>query len=387
MHGSGAVVIGGDYRGLGAVRSLGRHGIPVWVLVSQHRLAAFSRFAVRSLPWPSGDGERLECLLRLAEKQRLSGWTLFPTADESVAFIARNFDVLGERFVLTTPPWPILRWAHDKRLTYRLAAELGLPYPRTHHPARPEDLDAFDGGYPVLVKPAVREGFNRLTHEKAWVAAGREELRARYADALGLVPPDVIMIQEMIPGGGTDQYSFAGLFRDGEALTCLVARRARQYPATIGRSSSYVETVDEADVEKLGRTILSRILLTGLAEVEFKRDPRDGAFKVLDINPRVWGWHTLGRAVGVDFTYLLWRLVHGLSVPEQRVPAGLRWARGLTDFATAAAEIAGGRLPVGPYLRSLRPPLERAIFAADDPLPALVELPLLAVLAARRGAF
>src|SRR5947209_625203 len=29
---AGAVVIGGDYRGLGIVRSLGRHGIPVWVL-------------------------------------------------------------------------------------------------------------------------------------------------------------------------------------------------------------------------------------------------------------------------------------------------------------------------------------------------------------------
>ncbi len=45
---TGALVIGGDYRGLGVVRSLGRHGIPVWVLKDEHGLAASSRYARRS---------------------------------------------------------------------------------------------------------------------------------------------------------------------------------------------------------------------------------------------------------------------------------------------------------------------------------------------------
>src|SRR5947207_2014310 len=61
----GALVTGADYRGLGVVRSLGRRGIPVWVLKrSGHRLAAASRFACRSLIWPTGDEpSRVEFLL------------------------------------------------------------------------------------------------------------------------------------------------------------------------------------------------------------------------------------------------------------------------------------------------------------------------------------
>lgn len=51
----GALVIGGDYRGLGVVRSLGRRGIPVWVLTDEHKIAATSRYAQRSFAWPATD--------------------------------------------------------------------------------------------------------------------------------------------------------------------------------------------------------------------------------------------------------------------------------------------------------------------------------------------
>ena len=47
-----------------------------------------------------------------------------------------------------------------------------------------------------------------------------------------------------------------------------------------------------------------------------------------------------------------------------------------TDLGAAIAEIWRGRLSVGAYLRSLFSPVESAIFAADDPVPALLEVPL-----------
>ena len=53
---SGALVMGADYRALGVVRSLGRHGIPVWLVKrGGHLVAATSRYVRRRVPWPSGD--------------------------------------------------------------------------------------------------------------------------------------------------------------------------------------------------------------------------------------------------------------------------------------------------------------------------------------------
>ena len=129
---------------------------------------------------------------------------------------------------------------------------------------------------------------------------------------------------------------------------------------------------------------MSALRYTGLIEVEFKRDPRDGVLKLLDMNPRVWGWHTLCARAGVDFPWLLWLSLRGERVPPAEARAGVGWLRFTTDTPTAIKELLGRRLGVREYARSLRRPRESAIFAWDDPLPGLAELPVLAYVLARR---
>jgi D-aspartate ligase len=378
---AGALVIGADYRALGVVRSLGRRGVPAWVLRhGDDRLAGFSRFAKRTIPLAEG----VEFLLGLCREHRLDGWTLFPSGDESAAFVAQHHEELGRRFRLTTPPWSVTRYAYDKRLTYPLADSLGIVVPRTWYPRDREEVAALDCPFPAMVKPAVREGFNRLVAAKAWPADTRDELLARYDEACELVDPAILMVQELIPGGGAEQLSYAAICDDGRTLASLTARRTRQYPMDIGRASTYVETVDLPEIEEPSRALLEHLRYTGLVEVEYKRDPRDGKCKLLDVNPRVWGWHTLCARAGVDFTYLAWRLARGESLPASTARAGVRWSRLSTDLPTVAREIRRGRMSVRDYVRSLRGPRERAIFASDDPLPGLVELPLLASVLARR---
>src|ERR1700732_3806574 len=74
----GALVMAADYRGLGVVRSLGRRGIPVWVLKQGgHLVAATSRYVQRNVPWPAAeDGAQIALLLDLAKRQRLKNWLL-----------------------------------------------------------------------------------------------------------------------------------------------------------------------------------------------------------------------------------------------------------------------------------------------------------------------
>ena len=90
-----------------------------------------------------------------------------------------------------------------------------------------------------------------------------------------------------------------------------MARRTRQYPIDFGYTSTFVETVEQKDVEEGACRFLSSINYSGLVEVEFKRDHRDGCYKLLDVNARAWTWNALGSIAGVDFAHVLWRLAMG----------------------------------------------------------------------------
>ena len=377
---TGALVIGGNLNGLTIARSLGRYGVPVWVTTPPNiKLASCSRYTLRTLPWPDGECEtQVEYLLRVAERYGLDQWVLFPTSDESAALLSKFHTALSRRFRVSTPTWDVLRWAYDKRLTYQIASNEQVDYPLTFYPATEEDLEAVACTFPAILKPATHASVNRFTAEKAWRVTNRQELLARYREARELIPPDLILIQEMIPGGGESQFSYAALCYNGEPIASLTARRTRQYPIDFGYSSSFVETLDVPEIVAPSRRLLAAIRYTGLVEVEYKLDARNGRYKLLDINPRLWTWSPLGGRAGVDFPYLLWQMMVGRPVAEKTGRTGVRWVRMSTDVPAAIHEMLRGRLSLGAYLRSLRSPVEFALMAADDPLPGLLDLPLFA---------
>src|SRR6266436_6587178 len=377
---TGALVLGGNLNGLTIARSLGRRGVPVWVATTPNiKLASFSRYTLRTLPWPDGEyAAQVEYLLGVAERYRLDQWVLFPTSDETAALLSKFHTALSRRFRVSTPPWDVLRWAYDKRFTYQLAAEQQVDYPSTIYPSTETDLVAASCTFPAILKPATHSSVNRFTADKAWPVANRNELLARYRQARELIPADLILVQELIPGGGESQFSYAALCCDGQPIASLTARRTRQYPIDFGYSSSFVETLDVPEIEEPARRLLAAIRYTGLVEVEYKLDARNGRYKLLDINPRLWTWSPLGGRADVDFPYLLWQMMVGRPVAEKIGRTGVRWVRMSTDVPAAIHEMLRGRLSLGAYLRSLRSPVEFALMAADDPLPGLLDLPLFA---------
>jgi len=382
----GAVVMGGDYRALGLVRSLGRCGVPVFVInQADQRIAGFSRYASRVLFYPDWEqGDAVDFLLKTGLKYNLNHWLLFPTADDSVRLVSTHHERLSGTFQLTVPPWEILQHAVDKRLMHEIADKVGVNHPKTIYPRSRDDLARSGLTFPVIVKPITREQFNKLTVDKAWPAENMNSLVALYDEACRLLPPEKLMVQEMIPGGGESQFSYAAVCKDGRPLVSLVARRTRQFPIDFGRASTFVETIDEPGVIEPSERLLAAVKYTGLVEVEFKRDPRTGEFKLLDINPRVWGWYSLCETAGVNFAYLLWLLYQGKPLPEVRLRPNVRWMRLTTDLLAAFSEMRHTSLTVREYLRSLRQPRTTAIFSSDDLLPALLEMPLLFFLFVKR---
>jgi D-aspartate ligase len=383
----GAVVIGGDYQGLGIIRSLGRRGIPICVVDDEHSIGRYSRYTTHAVKVSDlRDPDRtIKTLMAIGRRLGLEGWVLYPTREEAVAALSRNRALLSEMFRVPTADWSAVRWAWDKRNTYWLAASLGIPTPRTSYPMDASDLARVDFDPPFVIKPAVKEDFLYATKAKAWRADSHQGLRVRFDQAAELVRPGEVMIQELIPGDGRSQFACCAFVKDGEMVATMVARRRRQHPPEFGRASTFVETVDIPQLEELSARFFRAIGYSGLAELEYKRDPRSGEFKLLDFNARTWGYHTLGSAAGIDFPYLQFADQVGAAVITRRARVGTRWVRLVTDVPTGIAEIRVGRLRPRAFLRSIASASTEAVFSPTDPLPTLAELALIPYLAIKRG--
>ena len=383
----GAIVVGGDYQGLGIVRSLGRRNIPVCVIDDEISIARFSKYTAHAVGVPSlrGEKEAIDVILETGRRLNLQGWVIYPTRDETVAALARYRSELTNYFRVPTPGWETIQWVWDKRNTYRLANELGIPTPRTWYPRNVKDLDLVTGEPPFAVKPAIKEHFIYATKAKAWRANDRSELRTRFEQAAAQVEDGEVMIQELIPGDGRQQFAYCAFYKDGRSIGSMTVRRTRQHPPEFGRASTFVETVDLPVLEALSDRFLQRIGYYGLVELEYKLDLRDGQYKLLDVNGRTWGYHTLGFGAGVDFPSMLFADQLGNSVETCRARVGARWIRLLTDLPTGVVEIARSRQTFRSYLSTLKRLPAESVFCREDPLPGLIELALLPYLAVIRG--
>ena len=385
----GAIVIGGDYQGLGIVRSLGRQGVRVCVVDDELSIARYSRYCTRFVKVANLRSERMtvDCLLDLGKRLQLNGWILYPTREELVSAVSRYRSELNQMFRVPTPAWESVKWAWDKRNTYDLARQLEIPIPTTrYYLGSVDELDQLrDLTPPFAIKPAIKEHFFYKTKAKAWLATSHAELRTMFQKAAQLLPSAEIMVQELIPGGGRQQFSYCAFFRDGQAVGKMVVRRRRQHPIQFGRASTYVETLDVPVLEEFSERFLRAIDYYGLVELEYKLDPRDSQYKLLDVNARTWGYHSLGAQAGVDFSYMLYADQAGLPVAACKARPGVGWVRTTTDIPAAFVGMLNGDTSFKDYLRSLRSCDTEAVFSLNDPVPGLAEIALIPYLAVKRG--
>jgi len=348
-----AVVDVGWVNGLAAVRSLGRAGIRVLAL--DHRPSALgfrSRYAEPLVsPDPRVDESRFVAFLRA-----LGEVVVFPTHDQELNAIARH---LGDLQVLAPfPAWDLLERVQSKRSQLERAEEEGVAIPRTVYPDSPDEARAAaeEIGLPALVKPEHPVGFKQRFRRQAFRCETPQEVEDAYRRAEEFAP----MVQELVPGDDDTLYTVGSyLTSDGRALGVFSGRKLRQTPRGIGtcRVGEAVwvqEAVDDA------LRLLRGFGYFGLSQVEFKRDARDGRFKLMEINPRLWQWHGLASACGVDLPQIAYADLVGESQPGAAMDGlGKRWAITLLPGERPALQ---------------RPPYVDAVFAKDDPKPGLVHL-------------
>jgi D-aspartate ligase len=345
--------------GLAAIRSLGRVGVPVLGL--DHRPSALgfrSRYAVPVLcPDPQDEDQLVAFLAQLG--QELDGpLPVFATHDEPLNAIARHADELGERFRYPFPLWDVLSRIQSKVAQYEAAEAAGVAVPRTRAPGSAAEARAAaeELGYPVLVKPSSTEGFKRRFRRQAFRCEAGDEVERTYVEAEEYQP----LVQEVIPGGDDSLFTLGSyLAADGEPLGLFCGRKLRQTPPGGIGTCRVGEAVWDEEVVDRGLTLLRALGHTGLSQVEFKRDARDGTLRLMEVNPRLWQWHGLAAACGVDLPRIAYEDLTGHRPdPVSMNGRRRRWAITLLPGERPAPQ---------------RLPYTDAVFARDDLKPALVQ--------------
>jgi predicted ATP-grasp superfamily ATP-dependent carboligase len=374
---------------LGVMRSAGRWGIPVhWVHNEDAAPAARSRYLAGSHPLPLGAGTAEQWIEHL---ERVGGRVggrplLVATDDPSTALLAEHSAALEPRFRFPVLPDGLVASLVDKRGLRAICLRVGIPTPAAQFPQRRDDLHAYarDGEFPVVVKrigaPPI-EGNARIPSVR--VVDDPAELRALADDVSDQLVP-FMMLQEYIPGGPRSVWMLDGYF-DGrsDCLAAYTGRKLRQHPTHTGMTSLGV-CEHNGDVIATTERLMKEIGYRGIVDMGYRFDARDGAYKLLDVNPRIGATFRLFvDPAGTDVLRTLYLDMTGQPSPPRR-PAreGRRWVVEHHDALEAARALRRGELGVGEWLGSMLPVREAAWFSPGDPLPAVA----LATTFARRGA-
>jgi len=352
------------------VRPLGLAGIPCMVAAPPGNPVLHSRFVRKASSWEDDEANAeasIEALLHFGAAQPEPP-VLYYEGDRQLLLVSRYREKLAKayRFVIADPA--LVEDLTDKARFQALAERMGLPVPAAQHLNASSRTSAeIELRYPVVIKPVRnREAWASIESSgKALVVDTAEAMQALWP-RLAAVNLD-FMVQEAIPGPESRIESYhVYVDQDGATVAEFTGRKIRTFPLSCGHSTA-LETTDVADVRALGRDIVRKIDLRGVAKLDFKRDP-DGRLFILEINPRFSLWHHLGAIAGVNIPALVYAdLVHLPRAEGRTARAGVRWCKPWEDFRAAWAS---GVSTSTWLLWTLRCEAKSTI-AWDDPMPLL----------------
>jgi D-aspartate ligase len=374
-----AILVGANMvTAISVIRSLASRGVDVRLLCRPDAVPSYSRLA-RRLP-TDGIGPQPEQWLRFLLGPRSGGprgAVLLACNDDAVELLLDHRSELAAKYVLDVCDPAAQRAMLDKLATYRLAAEAGVPTPRFWPAESPDQIarcrDEFT--WPLMLKPLYAHRFKKVLEGKFLMARDFDELMQSYR----LVREhDVeVVLLEVIPGPDDLLCSYyTYIDEDGAPLFHFTKRVIRRFPEREGFGCYHI-TDWNAEVRDLGLRLFQHAGLKGIANVEFKRDPRDGRLKLIECNARFTAANGLLLASGIDLAGFVYCRLAGLEVPvldDATYARGLRLWYPLDDFLAFLELRRQGRMGLSTWLRSVCHPQTLPFFTLSDPAPSLMRL-------------
>ncbi|MDR7134164.1 putative ATP-grasp superfamily ATP-dependent carboligase [Lysobacter niastensis] len=371
-----AVAIGRGYTGLGTLRSLAEAGIPTYCACPSDDVATRSRW-FRPTPGARWDGTIGPDARQILRDMPLDRAVLIPGADDAALWLADiPGTTLSERYKVSSSSRETLEILQDKARFGEFLAKIGVPHPRTFTIRSFDDIAAipFAELDRVFIKPADSQSFSRVTGEKGVWAKDQSEFMEVWhkLDEKGFK----LVAQEYVPGSSADHYLIDGFRdRDGALPGLFARRRERLYPPDFG-NSTYSRSIPLSEVgsalESLV-TLLEKLQYRGIFSAEFKRDARNGEFRLLEINTRAWWYVEFAMRCGVNVCKMAYEDALELPVmPASRnYPIGASCCNLVSDIKSVLAQDPAARSPflktLGQWTRSYY-----HVFRMDDPGPGLL---------------
>jgi len=368
-----AVVLGAGANGLGVARSLARARVPTWLLDTDASRPEMYTRAAKPLAVRALQGEVL-----IAELERFASTAfrgarpvLFMTREETVRTVSQQRERLAGHYRFALPARETVDALQHKQGFQRLAEQHDAPIPPLVHVRTLEDLSGLARlHYPVVVKPGGRHAEYARRFKKAYRvedAAQAEELVGRILPVM----PDVV-VQEWIEGPDSSIYfCLQYLDRQGRVTASFTGRKIRSWPPQTGGTASCTAAREaHAELSRLTEQFFRATGVVGMASMEYKRDARSGAFRMVE--------PTIGRTDyqeevatlnGVNLPHAAWCSEVGAAFPEP-VPAGRPqvWRVRSEDRQSAAAQKQSARQGCEGAAG-----IADALWRGSDPVPGLVQ--------------
>jgi D-aspartate ligase len=370
-----AVILGSSVNALSFARSLGRRRVPVLLLDSERLLGGFTRYGeFVQLPSAEQHPEEWMDALGFLGSQLETAAVLLPTSDVYCLLVSGQRERLLPRFRFLVPVHRTVEAIVDKGSQYRIAQAAGIPLPRTWFPESAGETRRLSPTlpYPCLLKPyRSHAGRSILGDRKVVLVDSPSGLTAAYERLSASGQP--FLIQEIVPGEDSALFGYMAFWDDrGQERAWMTKQKLRQYPLRYGNGSLQM-SVDAPEVAELSRRLVRAFDYRGPVGIEFKFDARDGAYRLIEINPRTVSGIQLAIDAGVDLPWIAYR--HLTEAADESADCG-RFRVGVTylneewDIQAYWALRKSGALGLWSWLRSIRG-AKRAIGAWDDPLPLL----------------
>lgn len=372
-----AIVFGGGITGLGVARNLGKECIDVHLVVEGVDVATFSRFCKKKIVVPKfmEKSSLVKNYLKEFSSRTSSRAVIFASDDISTLLLAGLRCEMKDDYYFVLPSLEIAEELISKKNFYESLTRKQIPHPKVVLPFQVDDVRKISAElkFPILIKPSISMLFNRAFGKKAFVANSPAEL-SQYCSLASKHGIEVIC-QEIIPGSDKNTFGLAGCFnKESNPLALFAYHRLRAWPNKFG-TSSLIESMAVTKYPQLKEIItryLKSISYSGIMEAEFKLDPRDNRFKLIEVNARSWWQNSLPTECGLNIILKAYLDAIGEKVEySEEYAVGVKWVNFLMDIR---ASINSGEIMKANWTNSYRRVKDWALFDAYDPLPAAVDL-------------
>jgi predicted ATP-grasp superfamily ATP-dependent carboligase len=368
------VLLGGSTNALSIARSLGRTGVKVYAINWHTAAVRYSRYCHwLPVPWNGNDQESWTSYLLGPESDSLRGAVLLAGSDQGIEIIADHREKLQAKFILDESNPDAQRCMLNKLCTYQQAVAAGVPTPRFWVAATPQEILALQGElvFPLLVKPHFSHRFGERFGKRFAVAHNFDELVAAH-ETVSQAGIDTMLV-EVIPGPDDRLCSYyTYLDEDSQPLLHFTKRIIRRFPANRGDACYHI-TDWNPEVRDLGLKLFHHVRLRGLANVEFKRDDRDGQLKLIECNARFTAANNLVAESGCDLAQFVYHRLIGRPKPApQTYVIGKRLWYPRQDFQAFRELRRKKQITFWRWLASIAHRQTLPYFRWHDPMPTVI---------------